>query len=240
MGKQNLLVSYIYHSGFSIETDEHFLIFDYCKGPVKPGHKPLLVFASHSHADHYNPEILNWQNAHPDTRYIFSSDILLQQKNAKIKLLSPYEETAIDDINIKTFGSTDLGVSFLVSCGGWDIFHAGDLNWWYWWGETPAEIANAERMFKEEIAKIKGAKIDLAFFPVDPRLEHNYRVGADYFIEQIAPQVLIPMHFADSPETAEKYAEIMKGSATKVIALTPGNRTLSLFKQPSLEIDKDR
>lgn len=240
MNKQELVINYIYHSGFSIETHERLFIFDYYKGPVKLGLKPVLVFASHNHADHYNPVILSWQNTYPNINYIFSSDIMLKEKNEKIELLSPYEETAIDNIKIKTFGSTDAGVSFLINYKGWDIFHAGDLNWWYWWGETPAEIANAERMFKEEIAKIKGTKIDLAFFPVDPRLEHNYRAGADYFIEQISPKFLIPMHFADNPETAEKYAQIMKGSATKVLALTPGNPSLSLFDQPSLEIDKNR
>lgn len=233
-------VQYIYHSGFIVETAQYILIFDYFQGPVKLKGKRTIVFASHNHADHYNPVILNWQKENPEIDYVFSSDINIKHNKGKIKLLSPYEETAIDNVQIKTFGSTDLGVSFLVSCNNLDIFHAGDLNWWYWWGESFEEIANAEKLYKEEIAKLKGTNIDIAFFPVDPRLEHNYRVGADYFIEQISPKILIPMHFADHPETAEKYAEIMKDSPTSVIALTPRHPTISLFSQSSLEINKHR
>lgn len=240
MEKQEIRIQFIYHSGFIIETNQLTLIFDYYKGPVKLKKKKTLVFSSHSHADHYHPTILEWEKDIADIHYILSSDINVKQKNEKIKLLSPYEETAIDDVKIKTFGSTDIGVSFLVSCNGLDIFHAGDLNWWYWWGESPEEIANAEKLYKEEVAKLKGTNIDIAFFPVDPRLEHNYRVGADYFIEQISPKILIPMHFADNPETAEKYAEIMKDSPTKVIALTQRHPTISLFSQFSLEVDKNR
>lgn len=52
-------VTYIFHSGFLIETDECYYIFDYWKGslPALDTSKPVFVFASHSHADHYNPEI---------------------------------------------------------------------------------------------------------------------------------------------------------------------------------------
>lgn len=52
-------VTYIFHSGFLIETDECYYIFDYWKGalPAMDTSKPVFVFASHSHADHYNPEI---------------------------------------------------------------------------------------------------------------------------------------------------------------------------------------
>ena len=52
-------VTYIFHSGFLIETDECYYIFDYWKGalPALDTSKPVFVFVSHSHADHYNHEI---------------------------------------------------------------------------------------------------------------------------------------------------------------------------------------
>ena len=54
-------VTYIFHSGFLIETDECYYIFDYWKGalPALNTAKPIFVFASHSHADHYDPEIFS-------------------------------------------------------------------------------------------------------------------------------------------------------------------------------------
>ncbi|PKM90919.1 MAG: hydrolase [Firmicutes bacterium HGW-Firmicutes-12] len=232
MKNSEVRIQYIYHSGFIVETAQNILVFDYYRGTVKlnnAGNKKVFVFSSHEHADHFTPQIFEWQKERPDIHYILSSDICIRQRNDNIKLLSPYEETAIDNVNIRTFGSTDLGVSFLVNCDGIDVFHAGDLNWWYWWGESPEEIANAEKLFKEEIAKIKGLNIDLAFFPIDPRLEHNDRVGADYFIKEITPKVLIPMHFADNPATAEKYADSMKHSPTRIVALTKRGQEILLF-----------
>ncbi len=52
-------VTYIYHSCFLVETAECYYLFDYYKGalPALNTEKPLLVFVSHSHQDHYNPAV---------------------------------------------------------------------------------------------------------------------------------------------------------------------------------------
>ncbi len=54
-----LQVTYIYHSGFCVETENSYYIFDYFKGklPMLNRDKRVYVFASHFHHDHYNPEI---------------------------------------------------------------------------------------------------------------------------------------------------------------------------------------
>ncbi len=228
MGAINVKVHYLYHSGFVVETTHRLLIFDYYQGTVPLGDKPVYVFSSHSHPDHYNPVILSWPTERTNIQYVFSSDIQVKQPQRNITIMSPYEEILVDDIRIKTFGSTDLGVSFLVSCEGIDIFHAGDLNWWYWWEDSPAGIAEAEAAFKSEIAKIKGEHIDLAFFPVDPRLEHNYGLGAEYFIKEIKPRFLIPMHFGDDCQVAVTFTDSMHNCSTKVIALTRREQSICL------------
>lgn len=52
-------ITYIYHSSFLVETSQCYYLFDYYKGTLPPLHpgKPMIVFASHNHGDHYNPEI---------------------------------------------------------------------------------------------------------------------------------------------------------------------------------------
>lgn len=236
MSKLDIKINYLYHSGFAVETTNYVMIFDYFKdspiqklknianGAVGEGDlktdKKILVFSSHSHSDHFNPVILDWENLRPDIKFIFSSDIKVEKKSKNIDLLSAYEEITIDDAYIKAYGSTDIGISFLVNVDGVSIFHAGDLNWWYWWDDTEEEIEKAENWFKEEVEKIKGEKIDIAFFPVDQRLEHNYCIGAKYFIQEINPSVLIPMHFGDKFETTERFSDEMKGASTKIIQLT--------------------
>ena len=228
MNKHEIRIQYLYHSGFRVETAEHIFVFDYFQENVQLGDKDTYVFSSHGHPDHFNPQVLEWQDQKPDIKYILSHDICIEQNRENIFVVSPYDEIQVDEVRIKAFGSTDLGVSFLVQCLGITLFHAGDLNWWYWWQDIPEEIMKAETLFKEEIAKIKGQSIDIAFFPVDPRLEHKYCVGADYFIEEIAPKVLIPMHFGDQLETCKQYAQNMKDSPTKVIAIAERGQEIML------------
>lgn len=56
-------ITYLGHSGFLVETKEHYLLFDYYTGklPAFLPEKKLTVFVSHSHQDHYNKEIFALQ-----------------------------------------------------------------------------------------------------------------------------------------------------------------------------------
>lgn len=209
---------YIYHSCFILEFESYILIFDYYKNPdgkedylnevfssKKSSNKKILVFSSHSHYDHFNPEILEWSKKHFDISYILSSDIY---ENNSISLKNNYfiarenEKISFDsNIEIFSFGSTDLGVSFLVKINNNLIFHAGDLNWWNWGEEdTEEEALEMENNFKMIISNIENTaknlgNIDIAFFPIDPRLGIHSKDGADYFIQVLNPKNLVPMHF---------------------------------------------
>ncbi|HBV88291.1 MAG TPA: hypothetical protein DEF42_16970 [Desulfosporosinus sp.] len=129
-------IKYLYHSGFLVETDKNLLIFDYYQGHVdglvKECAKNIFVFSSHSHPDHFNPVILEWQKDKPNIQYILSYEIKVPQALKNINHLFPDEKLEIGDLKIKVYDSTDIGVSFLVQVEGIRLFHAGDLNWWYW------------------------------------------------------------------------------------------------------------
>mgnify|MGYP000370425735 FL=1 len=51
-------ITRIFHSGFLVETARRYFIFDYYKGelPKLNPDKPVYVFASHGHQDHYEPK----------------------------------------------------------------------------------------------------------------------------------------------------------------------------------------
>ncbi len=59
-------VTYIHHSSFLVETDENYFLFDYFEGelPEFKEDKPLLVFASHRHGDHFSPVIFELAGKH--------------------------------------------------------------------------------------------------------------------------------------------------------------------------------
>jgi len=217
---KNVKIQYLFNSGFSVETENHQLIFDCYKFFPKLSHKDTTVFVSHSHPDHYNPGILEWKNNKKNISYILSNDIKVKEPDDRIYFVGPDEEMTFGDMSIKTLGSTDLGVSFLVGVDNMTLFHAGDLNWWYWWDDTPEEIQVMEEAFKKEIHKLNGKKIDIAFLPVDPRLRHNYCLGGEYFIMKIEPEFFVPMHFGEDYEIIKSFIKKVKDYSTKVIEIT--------------------
>ena len=89
-------------------------------------------------------------------------------------------------------------------------------------------MKEAECQFKEEIERIKGEKIDIAFFPVDPRLGHNYGIGGRYFIERIRTAVFIPMHFGADYEITDKFADLMREADTRVIKISDRGQEILL------------
>ena len=117
---------------------------------------------------------------------------------------------------IKAFGSTDVGISFLIETEGKTIFHAGDLNNWHWMNESPEdEWKRDEKKFLDEIKVISNdyKNIDLVLFPIDPRLGSEYMRGGKQFIDLIKPTVFIPMHFWNDYISANRFQQyaISKG-----------------------------
>ena len=129
-------ITYIHHSCFLVETDRFYFLFDYEKGrlPEMDGKKPVFVFSSHGHADHYNPGVfpLLAEAGMEQIRGVLSDDIT-DAVTADVLYVSPgktYELAPM--LTLTTFRSTDLGVAFLLEDGGRLIYHAGDLNDWVW------------------------------------------------------------------------------------------------------------
>lgn len=186
-------ITFIDHSGFSVELKHTILIFDYSKGiiPEYPDDKKIFVFVSHSHGDHYNPEIWKLREKYSEVVYILSDDISTKEKAI---FMHPYETRDLGEVQVETLKSNDLGVAFFVKAEGKTIYHAGDLNWWHWNGEPEADNLYYKKTFQEEIKCLKGKQIDLAFMLLDPRQEDKYCWGMNYFLEQVHPRYVFPMH----------------------------------------------
>jgi len=228
-------LTYIYHSGYAIEGDGFTIIIDYYKDSSDiPGegivHKELLkkegklyVLCTHSHHDHFNKEILKWKWEHPNVIYIFSKDILKYRKaKDRDAIYLDKSNTYTDEtLSIKAFGSTDLGVSFLIKAGGKTIFHAGDLNNWHWNEEsTKEEIEEAELFYKNELDLLTNHvnHLDLAMFPVDPRLGKDYMKGAEQFINAIPTNIFAPMHFGEEYDKANAFAGYVESKGHRFIS----------------------
>lgn len=193
-------ITFIYHSGFSVELNDCSMLFDYWKGniPVFDDNKPLYVFSSHAHADHFNPEIFKLRDRYKDIVYILSDDIHAGDAS-DIVWVKEELEYQIKDINVTTFHSTDEGVAFYVRTKDLSIMFFGDLNWWHWEDESDTFNREQEIGYKKEIDKMKDLDIDIALGPaLDKRLKPNHWWGIDYFLRHTNAKKVFPMHFFGS------------------------------------------
>lgn len=190
-------VTFIKHSSFLVELEETVLLFDYYEGDLELPDKPVYIFASHHHPDHFSPAVFGMVRGR-DAKYILSNDIFSGKVPPEIingtTFVSPNKEYNIGSCKIKTLTSTDLGVAFIVETEGKTIYHAGDLNCWTWEGAPEYQNREMKEMYLSEMKYLNGYYFDAAFVPLDPRLDSAYDAGMNGFLENTEASKIFPMH----------------------------------------------
>ena len=201
---------YLYHSGVAVETESHLLVFDYWKDGALTGGvpelarktgKPLTVFVSHVHHDHYNPAIFEWAEALPQVTYVLSTDV---PDHPGCHRIGPGQTLELPGMTVTALRSTDEGVAFLVEADGAAIFHSGDLHWWHWPGEDPDWNDAMGRAYQAQIRRLETKHLDVAFVPVDGRQGEAWSMGIDYFASHVDCPHLVPIHFSFDPSALEQ------------------------------------
>lgn len=191
------------HCGYSVETEDQLLVFDWISGSIPETDKTKICFVTHSHQDHYNPAIFEMDFDY----YIVSDDVDCELKTNRIKVKMG-ETVTIAGLEIHVYGSTDLGVSFEVIEKDLILFFAGDLNNWHWRLEsTDEEIESMQNWYLALIEPLRNKKFNLIFFDIDPRLQVDYDLGIKQLLEIVKSEVIFPMHFTSDYESMKRYYE---------------------------------
>jgi len=211
-GSDYMIVYYILHSGFLVETTACYYLFDYYEGklPQLDTQKPVVVFGSHGHPDHYNPEIFTilQNNGMKDVYAVLAKDISEKKYPKGIQVLKAHPNISYDlphGEHLETLQSTDSGVAFLLTTDEGVIYHAGDLNDWTWEGESENDNKQMRGSYRHEIDKLKGRKIDIAFIPLDSRQDVHYAEGLLYFLSVADAKCVYPMHYWKKPEIIDRF-----------------------------------
>ncbi len=238
---KDISIRYLGGSGFLVRYDETGFLFDASRTGTDERIMPdsemlrtferLFVFVSHHHEQHYDPEI--YSIVPENTRFFLGFDL---PESCEGIHMNPGDEVTVDGVTVTAYDSTDEGVSFLVSVSGITLFHAGNLNLWHWRDESSiVEIEAAEQDFYDCLDPLIQRKpvIDIAFFPLDPRQGRMYDAGAGYFLMNLKPRVLIPMHFQGRGDVVKQFAINYNNSATKVIPLLAAGEQAAVSIQES-------
>ncbi len=246
-------IYHLFHSGTAVRVKDKLFVFDYFKdepqqekavassleqGIIREDSfkhiSEAYVFVSHSHHDHYNQVIFEWEKYCDRINYILAAEVDPKPKlrnKSNLYLMEQDQELKLDKLKISSFGSTDEGVSFLVELEDLSIFHAGDLNWWKWKKFSPKVQKREEREYKREVDKLKGKKIDIAFVPVDPRLEEHFYLAGEYFISEIKPALFIPIHFGDNYDVTKFFRDRFNSNQTRVAEVSRAGEEILYTKK---------
>ena len=205
-------ITYLLNSGFLLQIGRTLLVFDDFQDTAHAvdraidagGYDQLYFFASHAHFDHFDTHIRAY--AAQATRYIFSNDIRRTKRVRifpadAITYMKKYSEWEDENLHVHSYDSTDIGISFLVKLkeSGIRVFHAGDFNWWHWEGDTESNQLLSRNAFKKQMKLLDGMETELAFFPVDGRLEGSSEKGAKEFVSRTKPKAFVAMHRVGYP-----------------------------------------
>ncbi len=235
-------ITHIYHSAFTVEMEHSTLLFDWYKKdlPRIPADKKLYVFCSHSHEDHYSPQIWDLQKTFSDITYVLDEGIedAAKHPEADVVIVRPRETYRIPEdgqgpaaLKIITLESTDQGVAFYIETEGKRIYHAGDLNVWFWNDEPMEDNIASEKKCRGEMQYLadrireecpgadkrdeKGLPqlLDAAFVPLDFRLEEHAPRCIASFMEILGAERVFPMHYWGRQAQVREYLKDERISA---------------------------
>jgi L-ascorbate metabolism protein UlaG (beta-lactamase superfamily) len=129
---------------------------------------------------------------------------------------------------IRTLVSTDMGVAFYVETEEKRIYHAGDLNVWFWNDEPMEDNLASDKKCRGEMqfladtlrsaadkSKEGSAEslLDVAFVPLDPRLEEHAPRCIEAFMQILGAKTVFPMHYWSREQETRLYLNDKRISA---------------------------
>ncbi len=212
---------FIAQSAFIIETPSITMVFD-CHQPDKipqlSKDKPIVVFISHTHADHFNRGIFALSEKYTDVTYFVGYDVgnrfidsCSEQVKKCIHFFNDYQKQTTEWGEIMSLKSTDIGVAYIVEVDGRVFFHAGDLAIWN---------ADVDRqMFTMIVKHMEGMHIDYAMIPLDNRCVNMGNLTVQTYMEMLDIDYFTPMHMWDNYAEVDAFANKFPQFVPKMIAM---------------------
>ena len=229
-------IVYIHHNCFVLEAGEKTLLFDYPAPAYLPeaaarvcashlAGRRLVVFASHSHDDHFDPEIVAATSGAAARQFVVSDDVADLYGDALPPgriTMEPEDRVDLDGLTVTALESNDLGLAYLIEMDGLTVYFGGDMALWDWPGQSPAARRAVGMSWRRLLKTLAARPLDVAFSNMDPRLPSL--AGAPDFVEKLAPAVFVPMHVNGKTHYIDRFANRLRRPGTTVFAYAgPGD-----------------
>ena len=210
-----LTVWYLGHCGFAVQVGTKLLVFDYLPERGTPSARPdaggledgtieaadlegleVYVFTTHSHSDHFDSVIFDWQEEVEGIQYFFGWEA--GEHPDHHYLIGPRATAQVDGMQIHTINSHHSGVpevAYLIHVDGRWIYHNGDYRQNY--------IPDFEYL-----AALTD-HMDLVFHAGLTDEQWQYTQQAYYLMEHFTPGAFFPIHNGGNEEEGAEFARVM-------------------------------
>jgi L-ascorbate metabolism protein UlaG (beta-lactamase superfamily) len=201
-------IKWLGHAAFQIKSGERTIYIDLGEG-AKPSDKADVVLATHSHWDHFDPNVVE-RVRKENTVIIAPKDCISKLKG--VKAIVPSETIKVDDLEVKAvhaynverfrspgvpFHPKGFGVGYVLKMEGKAIYHAGDTD------------------LIPEMKELSG--VDVAMLPTGDTYTMDNSEAAEAAMI-INPKIAIPMHrWNTDPEDFRKRVEARSRVSVKIL-----------------------
>lgn len=229
-------IIYIHHDCFVLRLGSRTLLFDYpaakflpeaaarAAAPLFDG-ADLTVFVSHSHDDHFDPDIVAVTDRAARRRFVVSDDVAdlhADRLPGDALVMEPDAVHELDGLTVEAIESNDMGLAYRLEGDGMSIYFGGDMALWDWPGQSPAAQRAVGMSWRRMLARLSARPLTIAFSNMDPRLPSL--AGAPDFVAALAPAVFVPMHLGGHVEYIERFRDRLSRPGTAVFAYAaPGD-----------------
>ncbi|MHC1789346.1 MBL fold metallo-hydrolase [Solidesulfovibrio sp.] len=237
---------YIHHDCFLLEASGKTLLFDY----PAPGYLPeaaawaaashlagadLTVFASHSHDDHFDPDILAATAGAATRLFVVSDDVADLYGHVlppDAVVMEPDMVREVGGMTVEGIESNDLGLAYRIDVAGLTVYFGGDLALWDWPGNSPAANRAVGMSWRRALTRLAERPLDIAFTNMDPRLAKSLS-GAPELLERLRPRYFAPMHLGGHVKYLEQYAERLARPGTTLFRYARPGDILDIDDAPA-------
>lgn len=233
-------IVYIHHDCFLLRAGGKTLLFDYPAPSYLPREAAqvaaahiagadLTILISHSHDDHFDPDIVAAMQAAATRRFVVSDDVADlygDRLPPETVVMEPDASQDVDGLTVHALESNDMGLAYRIELEGLSVYFGGDMALWDWPGQSPAARRAVGMSWRRLLKTLAARPLDVAFSNMDPRLPSL--AGAPDFVEKLAPAVFVPMHVNGKTHYIERFADRLRRPGTAVFAYNKPGDVLEL------------
>ncbi|MDX9857928.1 MAG: MBL fold metallo-hydrolase [candidate division Zixibacteria bacterium] len=236
LGNDEAYVWYLLHCGYAVRTGTKLLIFDYVRStrdfpdtisvpslatgrinPAEIGDLDVYVFVTHSHEDHFDSIILNWQKEVDRVTYIFGWQAT--DDTSHYHLVGPRASLQIGNMDIYTINclSGVPEVAYLIRTDGLTIFFQGDYK--------TDSIADLDYLLEQ------CDSVDMAFLGSHTRRWGEASTRILKIMARLKPEVVFPMHYGGREQAYKEFFEECKENGLEYLIECP-EKPGDMFRYP--------